>query len=609
MSDAKYIIGIDLGTTHCAVTYSEINQDSDKPQKVVSFPLLQVTEPGTIDKHKLLPSFIYMPNAATIRPEEIALPWDQESHVVVGTYAKEHASKTPNRVVSSAKSWLCQEHIDKRSGILPVNAAEDIEKFSPLQAVIYYLEHIRNAWDWAFSDAPLFQQKITLTIPASFDPAARELVAEAARLSDLNNLTLLEEPQAAFYSWLDQVGDHWRDEVQIGDVILVVDVGGGTSDFTLISVQEHEGDLSLKRIAVGEHILVGGDNMDWLLAYMVNEKFSKNGKKLEPWQVQSLTYSARSAKESLLSDASLEQATVVIPGRSSKLIGRAVKEKITQSDVAKTILDGFFPNVEIDDKPVNRLRGGVSRMSLNYAQDAAITRHLAGFLTKQKNALEGSEQKDFIKPNKVLFNGGVFKSSVLRQRLLSVLNRWLMQANSDPAVELSGADYDLSVAKGASVFGQVQEGKAIRIRGGSAQSYYIGLESSMPAIPGFEPPIEALCVAPFGMESGANVAVSDQSFGLVVGEPVNFRFFGSNVRREDKEGEILADVANEELEELHQLEINLKSEKYQKGDVVPVYLSASQTEVGTLVLNANAQNSDDSWKIEFNMRHDSVEHT
>ncbi|MCF6807061.1 Hsp70 family protein [Thiotrichales bacterium 19S9-12] len=604
MTDAKYLIGIDLGTTHCAVTYSKVSTDQTKKEKVESFPILQIIEPGVTDKSDLLPSFIFMPNQSTVKAEDMALPWDQEASVVVGAYAKEHASKSPNRVVSSAKSWLCQEHIDKRSGILPVNAIDDIEPFSPLQAIIYYLEHIRNAWDWQFSGAPLFQQKVTLTIPASFDPAARELVAEAARLSDMNQLTLLEEPQAAFYSWLDQMGDSWRDQVSIGDVILVVDVGGGTTDFTLISVEENEGDLSLKRVAVGEHILVGGDNMDWLLAHLVNSKFTEKNKKLESWQIQSLTHSCRAAKESLLSDSSLDEVSVVIPGRSSKLIGRSIKEKITQSDVAKTILDGFFPNVDIHDKPKTRQRGGVSRINLNYAQDAGITRHLAAFLTKQKAAVSDNEQEDFIKPNKVLFNGGVFKSSMLRQRILSVLNRWLMQVNHKPAVELSGAEYDLGVARGACVFGQVQDGNAIRIRGGSAQSYYIGLESPMPTIPGFEPPIEALCIAPFGMETGSNVTVSEQNFGLVVGETVNFRFFGSNVRREDQVGTILTNFSDEELEELHQLEINLESEKYNKGDVVPVYLSASQTEVGTLVLNANAQNSSDSWKIEFNMRHD-----
>lgn len=604
MSEAKYIIGIDLGTTHCAVTYSEVSNNQEQKPEVLHFPLLQVIEPGSIDKRTLLPSFIYLPNEQTTNPRDIALPWEQEGCVVIGEYAKEHAAKTPNRVVSSAKSWLCQDHIDKRSGILPIHSAEDIEKFSPLQAVIYYLEHIRSAWDWAFSDAPLFQQKVTLTIPASFDPSARELVAEAARLSDFNDLTLLEEPQAAFYSWLYQMDDNWREQIDIGDVVLVIDVGGGTSDFTLISVEENDGDLSLKRIAVGEHILVGGDNMDWLLAHLINNRLSQSGKKLEPWQLQALTYGCRSAKESLLSDSSLEEATVVIPGRSSKLIGRSLKDKITQSDISKAILDGFFPNTEITDHPHERRRTALSRTSLNYAQDAAITRHLAAFLSRQKNALEGKNFGNFIKPNKILFNGGVFKSSMLRQRTLSVLNRWLMQANCEPAIELRGADYDTAVSLGASVFGQVKEGKSIRIRGGSAQSYYIGLESPMPAIPGFEAPIEALCIAPFGMEAGTSLTLNEQSFGLVIGEPVSFRFFGSNIRREDEIGTILPDIVDDELEELHELEIKLESKKYKKGEIIPVYLSASQTEVGTLVLNAHAKESDDTWKIEFNMRHD-----
>jgi hypothetical protein len=388
---------------------------------------------------------------------------------------------------------------------------------------------------------------------------------------------------------------------------LVIDVGGGTTDFSLILITEDEGNLEIKRIAVGHHILVGGDNMDLMLAHIINARFAQTGQQLEPWQIQALTHSARQAKEKLLANNSLDHILVVIPGRTSRLIGKSVKEKMTREDVQQAVLDGFFPEVEHRARPNNRTRSGITRKGLNYAQDAGITKHIAEFLHQHKETLEKEhpehpKNSEFAIPSAVLFNGGVFKSKVLRDRVLDILNSWLDSISVPQARELPGANYDNAVAIGASSYGHVRAGHSIRIRGGSAQAFYIGLESPMPAVPGFEPPIEALCVAPLGMEEGSSLELKAEEFGLVVGEEVSFRFFGSTVRREDDMGTIVANWHEDEIVELPGIDITLQSDKHKRGEVVMVYLSATQTEIGTLVLKAHAIESDDVWDIEFNIR-------
>jgi hypothetical protein len=604
---AKYSVGIDLGTTHCAINYSELDIKKGEKAIIHTFLIPQVSSAGQVEDRHLLPSFIYLPHHEEMSLDDISLPWPQDDFIITGEFAREKGTTTPNRIVSSAKSWLCQDNIDKRSGILPQTPTDDIEAFSPLQATIYYLEHIRNAWNHAFPEDHLYQQEITLTIPASFNPSARELTAEAAHLSDFKKLTLLEEPQAAFYNWIQQMGDDWKEYVNVGDVVLVVDVGGGTTDFSLLLIEDHNDELGIKRLAVGDHILVGGDNMDLMLAHIINARFAQKDKALEAWQIQALTHSTRLAKEKLLSNSSLEEIPVVIPGRSSRLIGKTVKEKMTRKDVQETIINGFFPYVASKSTPINRPRLGLSRVGLNYAQDPAITRHLSAFLQKQKVSLDKEQisqkvEADFVVPTAILFNGGVFKSSIIRQSLLTTINHWLTEIGANDIKELPEADYDQAVAKGAATFGHVKAGNAIRIKGGSAQSFYIGLESPMPTIPGFEASIEALCIAPFGMEEGAVLELPEQEFGLIIGEPITFRFFSSTVRREDDLGTILASWREEELIELPQIELTLDSKSKKSGNIICVYLSATNNEVGTLTLKAHSKESDEIWDIEFNLR-------
>lgn len=608
MSDAQYTVGIDLGTTNSVLSRVD-PQHSDGDEvalEVVAIP--QLTAPGTVEDHRQLPSFIYLPHPDELAPADRQLPWSAENRLVVGELARNLGSRTPIRLVASAKSWLCHPGIDRREPILPLDAPEEVEQLSPLQASILYIEHLRAAWDQAYPDAPLADQDVVLTVPASFDPAARELTAEAARAVGLDNLTLLEEPQAALYSWIQSTRGEWRKQVEVGEIILVIDVGGGTTDLSLIAVTEQDGSLALNRIAVGDHILLGGDNMDLALAALIRNKLAQDGKKLDLWQLQALTHGCRGAKEQLLADPELDSVPVVVPSRGSKLIGGTLKSELSCEDVERTLLDGFFPAVGVEAHPQSRTRGALTKLGLPYAQDAGITRHLAAFLTRQLNAaseLEGlslPEGARFIHPTAVLFNGGVYKADMLAERTLAILNQWLADDGAEPARRLAGADLDLAVARGAAYYGHARRGDGVRIRGGTAKAYYVGIENAMPAVPGLEPPIQAMCIAPFGMEEGSEGELLPEEFGLVVGEPVRFRFFGSSVRRQDRTRTALEDWDESELEELEPISAELPAEDHAPGEVVPVRLRAAVTEVGTLRLEAVPRTGSEVWKVEFDTR-------
>ena len=609
-NDARYAIGIDLGTTHSALSYVDLQaSDGEKAdQGVLGIP--QLSAPGTVEALPLLPSFLYLPHPDELAPGELALPWTNgQAAPVVGEMARSRGASTPIRLVSSAKSWLSHPSVDRRAAILPTDAPEEVERVSPLAASTRYLEHLKAAWNATHPDAPFERQAVTVTIPASFDPAARELTAEAARNAGYGSPTLLEEPQAALYSWIEGSGGRWRKQVKAGDIVLVVDVGGGTSDFSLIAILERDGNLEPHRVAVGDHILLGGDNMDLALAHLVARKLQANGTQLDAWQMRALTYACRGAKEHLLADADATTWPIVVPSRGSKLIGGSIRTELTRDEVTTFITDGFFPRVEAGARPATRTRAGLTQVGLPYAQDAAITRHLAAFLGRQAGAtaaLEGfngnvDPAHTFLHPSAVLFNGGVFKSDILAKRVMDTINDWLYMEGAEPARMLEGADLDLAVARGAAYYGYARRGGGVRIRGGTARSYYVGVESSMPAIPGFEPPLEALCVAPFGMEEGSELELPGQEFGLVVGEPVHFRFFGSTVRRQDQIGTVLESWSPDELQELNEIQATLPAEGRTPGDAVQVKLHAVATEAGTLELVAVARDGQ-RWKVEFDVR-------
>ncbi len=604
----RYSVGIDLGTTHSVLSYVDLHQsDDDVVQDVMAVP--QLIAPGEVEEREQLPSFIYLPHEAEISEGETALPWTDKPDFLVGEIARNLGGKTPIRLVASAKSWLCHAGVDCKQAILPADGPDEVEKVSPFQATQAYLQHLVDAWVYKYPDADLAAQDVTITVPASFDPAARELTAEAARSVGLNQAILLEEPQSALYSWIENSEGDWRNHVNVGDIILVVDIGGGTTDLSLIAVTDQDGNLELNRVAVGDHILLGGDNMDLALAYAVKAKLEKDsGKRLAAWQIQSLTHACRDAKEQLFNDPELDNIPLVVANRGSSLIGGSLRTELTRDELNQILVEGFLPEVPVSEKPISRPRSGLRSQGLPYAQDAGITRHLAAFLTKQVAATDElddiklPEHASFLHPSAVLFNGGVLKAQVLAERLMTVINSWLQAEQAPDARLLQGADLDLAVARGAAYYGFVRKGKGVRIKGGTAASYYVGVESAMPAVPGMPPEIEALCIAPFGMEEGTEEALPDDVFGLVVGEPVRFRFFASKSRREDKVGTRLDFWTEDELEELDEIEITLPDEGRKAGEVVPVHLSAAVTEVGTLELHAVSQQDGQRWKIEFDVR-------
>lgn len=600
---AVYSIGIDLGTTHCVLSHTRMD-DENAQVEVMNLP--QLTTPGNVEEKSQLPSFLYQAHESELAEGDTALPWDTKPKAIVGELARYLGVKTPIRLVASAKSWLCHGGVDRHSAFLPLNSPEEVVKVSPLEATRQYLAHMAAAWNHAHPEALIQDQDVTITVPASFDPAARDLTAEAARLEGFHNLTLLEEPQAAVYSWIKNNDETWRDQVSVGDIVLVVDIGGGTTDLSLVAVTEEEGNLTLNRVAVGDHILLGGDNMDLALAYRLKAKLAQEGKNLQPWQIQAITHACRDAKEALLNDAELASMPIVVPSRGSKLLGGTLQTELTQDEVKQTLVEGFFPETAITDMPIQSTRGALTQMGLPYAQDAGITRHVASFLSRQQSAVDdvlAQQHEGFIKPTAILFNGGVLKSPLLADRLLGIINTWLTTAEAPEAKRLTGLNLDLAVASGAAYYGAVRQGKGVRIRGGIASAYYIGIESAMPAIPGMEPPLEALCVAPFGMEEGSQADVPSQQFGLVIGQPVQFQFFGSTVRRDDPVGTHLDWWQPEELEELAPIQVTLEADGDRKeGDIVPVRLSSRVTELGTLSVEAIAIDNGQKWHVEFDVR-------
>lgn len=610
MSDARYAVGIDLGTTHCALSCIDLDNSEWEDQVAQDLmPVPQLTGPGAVAALPLLPSFLYLPHPDEFAVEDLALPWNDPKGHILGELARSVGAQTPIRLVASAKSWLCHPGIDRRGAVLPPGAPEDqVPRISPYHASIRYLEHLRNAWNHAHPDQDLAHQAVTVTVPASFDPAARELTAEAAQTVGFQHLVLLEEPQAALYSWIHDSAGAWRKQVRVGDILLVIDVGGGTTDLSLIAVTERDGALELTRVAVGEHILLGGDNMDLALAHVVKGKLTAAGTALDHWQTQALTHGCRQAKEALLTDPSLEAVPVVVPSRGARLIGGSIRTELTGEEVTRTLVEGFFPEVPVSAPPAARSRTALTKVGLPYAQDPAVTRHLAAFLGMQMRATEdlpGFEPEKvggFLHPTAVLFNGGVFKADLLAERVMKVINAWLAADDAPPARLLAGGDLDLAVARGASYYGYVRRGGGVRIRGGTARSYYVGVESAAPAVPGLEPRIQALCLAPFGMEEGTQAEIPPQEFGLVVAEQVRFRFFGSPVRREDQVGDLLDEWSAEEIEELEEIEACLPAQTRTPGEVVPVHLRASVTEVGTLLLEAMPLDGPEHWKVEFNVR-------
>ena len=603
----RYSIGIDLGTTNSVMSYVDLQSDVlSLNHEVVA--ISQLTEAGKLEDKYQLPSFLYSAHEDEFAEQDLKLLWDDSSAQgwITGEWPRQLGAKTPMRLVSSVKSWLCQANVDPHSKFLPLQSPEDVEKVSPVRASTFYLQHLASAWNHQFSDFPIEQQEVVVTIPASFDPLARELTVKAIQDAGISRFSLLEEPQSAVYSWIAKNGESWRKQLKIGDVLLVIDIGGGTTDLSLLTVKEEGGTVELHRLAVGDHLLLGGDNMDLALAIKLQNKLMMEGQTLQTWQVLGLQHACRLAKEKLLNDPQMESIPIVVPSRGSKLMGATLKIALTQEDVLGTLVEGFFPEVGFDEMPKQGVRSALAKVALNYAQDAAITRHLAAFLVKHRTALLGvnaDQSPSFLPPSVILLNGGVFKAKPLVDRVMLIINRWLETSGLPSASLLEGADLDLAVSKGASYFGFVRQGKGVRIRGGVASSYYLGIESSLPAVPGFTPPISALCLAPFGMEEGGQVSIPDQVFALAIGEPAQFRFFGSKTRRTDETGVLLESWQEGELEELPPVESVLEDKDAKPGERVNVCLNAYVTEIGTVEVEAvSVAEPAKHWKVSFDVR-------
>ena len=552
----RFSLGIDLGTSNCAMALSDL--DTDRTEIV---PIPQILAPNQLGEKPILPSALYLLHPEEFRPGSFPLPWDEGmERGIVGQFARDHGALVPDRLVTSAKSWLSNPHIDPKQRTLPWQSDSAEEKLSPFDCSRRYLQHLKGTFletaqakdrQWDLGDG-----QIVVTVPASFDEAARSLTAEAAEAAGLGHVTLLEEPQAAFYAWAARAGRQWRDAVMPGDIILVCDVGGGTADFSLIAVTDVAGNLELERISVGEHILLGGDNMDLALAYTLQARLEAEGKSLDAWQFLALVHAAARAKITLFEDASLAEAPIAVPSRGSSLFAKTISTVLDRASLSQVVIDGFFAQTELDDLPREARRTGLQEFGLPYASDPVISKHLARFLTRSLQNVQASEQLSALvgarvggpalMPTAVLFNGGVFKAGPIRARMLDLLASW----NGGQAVrELEGFEPDLAVAQGAAIYGQHRAtGKGMRIKAGAARSYYIGLETSMPAISGFRPPVKALCVVPQGMQEGTEQLIEGRTFGLVTGEAAEFRFFSSTVRSGDTPGQILPD-AEHELEE------------------------------------------------------------
>jgi len=588
----RYAVGIDLGTTNSVVSYVDL--DAKQPRAEV-MPIPQLVDRATVEARNALPSFTYLATDAEAQGGACDLPWQPGADCAVGEFARRQSADNPDRTVGAAKSWLCQSRVDRHSRILPWQASNDSPKISPVDASQRYLEHLVEAWNSRFPDMPLSEQHVVLTVPASFDPAARELTREAARKAGLpESMVLLEEPQAAVYAWLQQMGDDWRESLQAGESLLVCDVGGGTTDLTLVDVIDEEGALQLKRRAVGNHLLVGGDNMDLALAHHSSTLFAEQGTNLDPWQSVSLWHACRNAKEQLLTEDGPDTQTVSVLGRGSKLIGGTVSVELERASAAALITEGFFPQCDLADRPQRAMASGFQDIGLAYESDPAVTRHVAEFLSRH-----GDEQP--IRPDHILLNGGVFRSNVLRSRLMSVIGGWF-KADSAPSLLDGVHDLDNAVSLGAAFYGWTRANGAPRIRGGTACSWYIGIETAGLAIPGAPRPLNALCVVPQGMEEGTSCDVPAAEIGLAVGEPARFRFFGSTIRPDDQPGNRLASWSEDELIESAPVETQLDADDSMTEPWIPVKFHSTVTELGVLELWCVNPQTDRRWKLEFSVR-------
>jgi len=594
-SPSRYVVGIDLGTTNSAIAYVDT---TESPWQVRTLGVPQLTAPFQVESRDTLPSFHYQATAAEANDGALRLPWSAGNpDSAVGVCAREEGTAKPGRLIASAKSWLCHAGVDRTAELLPWQGAADVERLSPVEVTSRYLSHLRDAWNAARPKFPLAKQDVVITLPASFDEVARELTIRAAKQAGLPRVQLIEEPQAAFYSWVNRHTKNWRDLVSPGQKILVCDIGGGTSDFTLIRVGgQSAGDVEFHRVAVGEHLILGGDNLDLALAKYLEHKLTP-GDKLPAEQWDALVRSARQVKETLLGESPPERLTVNLPSSGSKLIGGGQQVEVTRDEAFQVLVDGFLPESKLDDKPT-RGQSGFQDFGLPYAADAAITRYLAAFLTAHRNTGDellgqGTDSRDSARPDIVLFNGGFFASPQLRNRLIKILSSWFPAGDWSPTV-LDNERLDLAVAHGAAYYGMVRRGEGVGITANLARSYYIGVESTDGAA-------QAVCIAPGTASMGQDFEIADREFELTLSEPVEFPLYVSSTRLADPPG-VLVKVDRDELTPLPPLRTVLSTSRSSDEPTARVRLHAHVSEIGSLELSCREVDGKRSWRLQFDIR-------
>lgn len=586
---SRYVVGIDLGTTNSAVAFVDTQET---PWQVHVLPIPQLVAAGEVEARETLPSFHYQATTAEADDGALRLPWSEEDpSTAVGFFARDQGTQTPGRSIASAKSWLCHSGVDRTAELLPWQGVPDVDRLSPVEVASRYLRHIRDAWNSAFRKEPLAKQQLVITLPASFDEVARELTVRAAAEADLPRFALIEEPQAAFYAWVYRHADDWHQQVQPGQKILVCDIGGGTTDFTLIRVRasERKGDqIQFQRVAVGNHLILGGDNLDLALAHHVEQKLAGAGT-LKPQQWDVLVRSCRRVKEALLGDDAPQRLTVNLPGSGSKIIGGGLQAEVERSEVEELLVGGFLPRVRLDEKPLQR-QSGFQEFGLPYAPDHGITRYLAAFLNAHRDRADGAAAA---RPDIVLFNGGFFASPVLRNRLLEVLTSWFQSDNEKwKPLLLDNDRLDLAVARGAAYYGMVQRGEGVGIAANLARSYYIGVAGDAPT---------AICLVPGDAEPGRETELTDLTLQLTISEPVEFPLFVSSTRLTDKPGQVVA-IDPEQMLPLPPIRTVLRAARRKQKGTVPVKLHTRLTEIGTIDLWCGEVGSDRTWRLQFDIR-------
>jgi len=633
----RFVVGMDLGTTNSAVCYVDT---AESPWQIRTLPIPQLVAPGVVEAREVLPSFHYEPAPGEFDPASLRLPFGPiQTDYVVGILARDHGANVPGRLIASAKSWLCHAGVDRTAPLLPWHGAPDVTRLSPVEVSARYLKHIVHVWNNQFPDHPLAEQDFVLTIPASFDEIARQLTVKAAALAGLNRVTLIEEPQAAFYAWLYRHSQSWPQVIRPGQKILVCDIGGGTTDLTLIRVRcGEDGTFRFHRVAVGEHLILGGDNLDLALAYHIEDKLGSH-EKLEPQAWSVLVRKCQKIKEEFLGPQAPDRLSVSIPGRGSRFIGGAWQIELERNEVVRLLVDGFFPFVDLDAKPTVR-RIGFQEFGLPYAPDPAVTRYLAAFLTAHRHVAldEDNPAYDPARPDLILFNGGLFFSQAIRQRLLEVIARWFSkQGESWQPIAIENPRLDLAVAEGAAYYGMVRRGEGVRISAGLSRTYYLGIDipesqaalasmsqqkhsrfswtvegegETLPGSPEAGQTDEAtqreisgfgMCVVPAGVEPGEEVSLEQKTFRLRVGEPVEFPVYYSGIRLTDQPGDLVP-VQPEEMTPLPPIRTVLKTGKKTSASELDVAIHARLSEIGTLELWCSEIEGRGSWRLEFDVR-------